>query len=373
VSQATTPIDFTLPDELAAAEPPEARGLPRDEVRLLVARTEGLRHFRFRDLGGLLRPGDLVVVNNSATLAAAVDGERAGGSPVVVHFSAPLEDGSWIAELRSPDGSGPMTDAAAGEVVDLRAGGERLKLASAHPDAAVETGSRLWRVRVTLDGPVEDYLAEYGRPITYGYVRGRWPLESYQTVFARHPGSAEMPSAGRPFTHRLVTHMVADGVTFAPLLLHTGVSSFEAGERPPAERFRVPAPTAALVNLTRRNGGLVVAVGTTVARALESAARPDGTVVPAEGWTNLVLGPERPARVVDALITGWHAPRASHLLLLEAVAGRPLVERAYDAALASRYLWHEFGDSCLFVAPRRALPLAGDRGASFTTSGRRAA
>ena len=158
-----------------------------------------------------------------------------------------------------------------------------------------------------------------------------------------------MPSAGRPFTAEIVTDLVTRGVGVAPVLLHTGVSSQEAGEAPLPERFAVPAATARLVNLTRASGGRVVAVGTTVTRALESAADPDGTVRARSGWTDLVLGPQRPARVVGGLVTGWHAPGASHLQLLQAVAGPGLVRRAYAAALRHRYLWHEFGDSCLLL------------------------
>jgi S-adenosylmethionine:tRNA ribosyltransferase-isomerase len=163
-----------------------------------------------------------------------------------------------------------------------------------------------------------------------------------------------MPSAARPFTHKLVTELISGGVNFAPIVLHCGVSSLEAGELPLDERFVVSPTTAWLVNETRTAGGRVVAVGTTSVRALETVARADGTVAAGAGWTNLVLGPGRPARAVDALITGWHAPGASHLALLEAVAGPELVQAAYDAALAAGYLWHEFGDSCLLL-PERAL------------------
>jgi S-adenosylmethionine:tRNA ribosyltransferase-isomerase len=169
------------------------------------------------------------------------------------------------------------------------------------------------------------------------------------TVFGWQPGSAEMPSAGRPFSTELVTDLVRHGVLVAPVLLHTGVSSPEHGEPPQAERYEVPATTARLVNATRRWGGRVVAVGTTVTRALESAADAAGVVRPAAGWTDLVLGPDRPARVVTGLVTGWHEPGATHLDLLEAVAGAALVEAAYDHALRERYLWHEFGDSCLLL------------------------
>jgi S-adenosylmethionine:tRNA ribosyltransferase-isomerase len=138
-------------------------------------------------------------------------------------------------------------------------------------------------------------------------------------------------------------------VVVAPITLHTGVSSQEDGEPPLAEPFRVPEPTARLVNMTRASGGRVVAVGTTVTRALETAAAEDGTVRARCGWTDLVLGPDRPARVVTGLVTGWHAPGASHLQLLHAVAGPEIVERAYAEALRERYQWHEFGDSCLLL------------------------
>ncbi|SEF36912.1 S-adenosylmethionine:tRNA ribosyltransferase-isomerase [Amycolatopsis pretoriensis] len=328
-------IRFDLPAELSASAPPEARGVARDGVRLLVASPAGVHHSVFSSLGSFLSAGDLLVVNTSGTLPAAVDAVR-DGRPIAVHFSTALDDGSWIVELRAP--GGPLLDGRAGELVSLP-GGASLTL-----QAPFAPGSRrLWRATVSV--PVQGFLASAGRPIRYGYVPGEWPLSDYQTVFAREPGSAEMPSAARPFTASLVTRLVSDGVLFAPLVLHTGVSSPEAGEPPQAERYRVPPTTAALVSWVRSQGGRVIAVGTTAARALESAAQL-GT---ASGWTNLVLGPERPARVVDGIVTGLHAPDASHLLLLEAVAGRELVQRAYDAAVERKYLWHEFGDVSLLL------------------------
>ena len=209
--------------------------------------------------------------------------------------------------------------------------------------------ARLWRARPRIDGGVSLFLTRHGRPIRYAYVPRPWPLPEYQTVFAREPGSAEMPSAGRPFTAQVVTDLVTRGVALAPIVLHTGVSSQEPGEPPQPERFRVPEATARLVNVTREAGGRVIAVGTTVTRALESAAGPDGSVRAGQGWTDLVLGPARPARAVTGLVTGWHAPGASHLALLAAVAGTDLVERAYAEAVRSGYRWHEFGDSCLLL------------------------
>jgi S-adenosylmethionine:tRNA ribosyltransferase-isomerase len=361
---------FALPDELHASEPPEARGLARDEVRLLVARTGGLEHARFRDLADLLQPGDLLVVNTSATLPAAVDGIRPDGRPITVHFSSPIGSGSYVVELRAADG--PVRRAGAGAVVYLP-GGALIEMLDAHPDPARSDGSRLWRARIRVDGSFEDYLGRYGRPITYDYLDGRWPLSDYQTIFARHKGSAEMPSAARPFSHQLVGDLIARGVNIAPVLLHTGVSSLEVGEPPQEERFEVPPSTAWLVNQTRDAGGSVVAVGTTVTRALESVARPDGTVVPRCGRTDLVLSSDRPARVVDALVTGWHESQASHLSLLEAVAGSELVQHAYDGAIEAAYLWHEFGDSCLFLPKKRRLSSRSPRPARGAFTGRRGA
>jgi len=320
----------------SATTPPESRGLRRDEVRLLVATGDGIVETAFRDLTDHLEPGDLLVVNTSATLAAAVDGTRADGEEVVVHFSSRHDDWTWTVEVR------PRKDAH-GPVPDLRVG-EHLRLHEATL-TVLDTPPGQHRLhRVRTDRSVRELMWDHGRPIRYDYVPGSWPLEAYQTVFAVEPGSAEMPSAARPFSVEVVTDLVRRGVLIAPVTLHTGVSSQELGEPPQPEWYHVPATTAALVNHVRREGGRVVAVGTTVTRALESAVQ-DGTVTETQGWTDLVLGPERPARVVKGLITGWHEQGASHLDLLRAIAGDRLVESAYDEATRRGLLWHEFGDS----------------------------
>ncbi len=158
-----------------------------------------------------------------------------------------------------------------------------------------------------------------------------------------------MPSAARPFTPELVTALVARGIVVAPLTLHAGVSSLEAGELPYPERFSVPPTTARLVNAARANGSRVIAVGTTVVRALETVALPFGHVEADEGWTRHVVTPHTGVRVVDGLLTGWHDPDASHLLMLEAIAGRDTIERSYAAALDAGYRWHEFGDVHLIL------------------------
>jgi S-adenosylmethionine:tRNA ribosyltransferase-isomerase len=330
---------------VAASRPAEERGLARDGVRMLVATTDGLAHATFADLPRYLTAGDLLVVNTTATLAAAVDGHRAGDRPVTVHFSTPQDDGNWLVELREPGpGHARVRDACPGERIALpqRAA---LTLLARYPDPGAD---RLWTASFAT-GSVEAYLARHGRPIRYSYVPEQWPLAAYQTVFSREPGSAEMPSAGRPFTPDLVLTLITSGVLIAPITLHAGVASLEAGELPLPERFTVPGPTAALVNLTTSAGRRVIAVGTTVTRALESAASEGGPVRASHGWTDLVLGAGRPARVVTGLITGWHDPEASHLDLLQAVAGPALVRAAYAEADNAHYLGHEFGDSCLLL------------------------
>lgn len=354
---------FSAPRSAFAPAPAERRGVARDRVRLLVADGDrGLTHTRFLHLAEHLRAGDVVVVNDSATLAAQLDAQLIRRAelhrPVVVHLAAPLPDGTWVVEVRrAPDADRSVLDAEDDDVLEIAAGVARLRLVSPYPETGSSptgSGNRLWRAEA--DGDIAATARRYGRPISYGYLADRYPLSDYQTVFGRRPGSAEMPSAGRPFTADLVTRLVAGGVMVAPVTLHTGVSSQEAGEAPQPERFEVSATTAAVVNAARAGGGRVIAVGTTVTRALESAVEPTGDgnrLVPARGWTSRVVTPADPPRIVDGLITGWHDPEASHLLLVEAVAGAELTQRAYAAAVDARYLWHEFGDSALLLPSAR--------------------
>jgi S-adenosylmethionine:tRNA ribosyltransferase-isomerase len=338
---------FAIPAGGGAAAPAERRGLRRDGVRLLVARHGRIEHRRFHDLPDMLDPGDLVVINTSATVPAALDGRLADGRGVPVHLSTVLDDGAWIVEVRHAGGHGPEPAASSGAVVALP-GGLSVRLDAAYPDPS-RRSSRLWRATPSAPVDAHQYLSLHGRPIEYGHLSTRYPLADHQTVYAMQPGSAEMVSAGRPFTQSLLVRLVAAGVTVAPVVLHTGVSSPEAGEPPQPERFDVPEATARLVMSARCSGSRIVAVGTTVVRALESAATGSGEVRAASGWTDLVLCPQRPARVVNGLVTGLHEPQASHLLLLDAVAGDALVDAAYDAAVRGGYLWHEFGDSMLFL------------------------
>ncbi len=345
-------LDFELPAELSARQPPEATpGAERDDVRLMVSDGSAApTHHDFVELPRLLRSGDLLVVNTSATLAAAIDGRTTDGERVVVHVSTELPSAMWLVEVRRPLANG----ATAADFTER--GGAELALdggAAVTLLARFDGSQRLWLATISLAGArsssVVDHLSRFGRPIRYPYVERDWPLDAYRTVFARVPGSAEMPSASRPFTHEVVTELVTRGVSVAPLVLHTGVSSLEAHEMPYPERFDVPASTARAVNHARADGGRVIAVGTTVVRALESVVDDRGTVHPGQGWTDVLVTPERGAASVDGLLTGWHEPAASHLLMLDAVAAPGALAAAYDAAIDARYRWHEFGDVHLIL------------------------
>ncbi|GAB3436298.1 S-adenosylmethionine:tRNA ribosyltransferase-isomerase [Flindersiella endophytica] len=329
-------LDFDLPADLEAHQPPEARGRCRDDVRLLVGRGSGeVSHHAFTELPDLLLPGDVLVVNRSATIPAAVD--LADGR--AVHFSTVTPDGSWLVEVRLPEG--PDLSGRAGDELPLP-GGASVSLLRRHESP------RLWHARLSHPD-VLAYLGVHGRPIRYGYVAEQWPLSAYQTTFATVPGSAEMPSAARPFTPDTVNRLVSAGVLVVPITLHCGVASPEFHEPPYAEWFDVPDMTAHVVNAARNFGHRVIAVGSTAVRALESAVGPNGQVRPTSGWTERVVTPEQGVRVVDGLLTGLHEPKASHLLMLEAIAGRRLISVCYAEALTGHYLWHEFGDVNLLL------------------------
>lgn len=350
-------LSFELPDGLVATGPPEARGVPRDGVRMLLASAaEGLSHHRAYHLPAVLRPGDLLVLNTSDTLAAALRGVTGAGEPVEVHLSTvdpaagtparALADtrSDWVVEIREPDGrpgGAPSGVNRAGASIRL-AGGGRLDVGAPYPDAAAPP--RLWTARLVTPAPLRSWLTAHGQPIRYRYVSAPWPLSAYRTTYADTPGSAEMPSAGRPLTARTFRRLRARGVRTAGLVLHCGVSSLETGEPPYPEWYEVPPSTMDAIDAARRSGGRVVAVGTTVVRALESVARTGLT-----GWTDLVITGDRGVSTVDGLITGWHPPEASHLQLLGAVAGRDLLCASYRAALTAGYRWHEFGDLHLIL------------------------
>jgi S-adenosylmethionine:tRNA ribosyltransferase-isomerase len=341
------PLEFTLDAAREAHEPPEARGLPRDGVRLLVSRGDAEpADTRFDRLPELLEPGDLLVVNTSATVPGALDGRLPDGQPIVVHLSGELPGGVWLVEVREPrDGSTAPLLVPAPTVIELLAAGHVRLL------ERFSGSRRLWLASFDPELDVLEHTARFGRPIRYRHVPRDWPIDCYQTVFSREPGSVEMPSASRPISKQVLSDLVTRGIALAPLVLHTGVSSLEGGEQPYPERFRVPLATADAVNTARARGSRVVAAGTTVVRAMATVTDEHGGLHPGAGWTEVIVTPAHPVLSVDGLLTGWHEPESSHLMMLEAFAGRPALERAYATALEHGYLWHEFGDSHL-ILPR---------------------
>lgn len=346
-------LHFTLPSALEASEPPEANGLARDEVRLMVSHisTNRVTHTLFRELGNFLEAGDLLVINTSGTLNAALPAQRGDGQQFELHLSTHLPMQRWVVEIRAfldeqQKTTRPFYDIQPSEMFSLPAGGHVTLHAPYVPEQALP---RLWIASLDLPAPLHSYLAEHGFPIHYNYVKESWPLSYYQTVYATEMGSAEMPSAGRAFTAELLTSLVAKGVQIAPLLLHTGVASSEQNEPPYEEYYRVPEPTARQVNAARAAGQRVIAVGTTVVRALESVTDTTGQTHGGEGWTNIVITPQRGIHAVNGLLTGLHEPLSTHLAMLETLAGRPHLEITYSEALKQQYLWHEFGDLHLLL------------------------
>jgi S-adenosylmethionine:tRNA ribosyltransferase-isomerase len=339
-------LDFVLPPGLEAREPAESRLGRRDAVRMLVSDgDQPPLDAAFADLPDVLDDGDLLVVNTSSTIPAAFDATHVDGRCLVVHLSTRLPAGLWVLEVRQPADGGasePFATVVEGDVLSVPGGSVRLL--NRYPDS-----QRLWVASFETAMPTLDWLAQHGRPIRYGYVPDDWPIDVYQTVFGTTPGSAEMPSASRPFTPELVARLVSAGVGITPIQLHTGVSSLEAHEVPYPEPFVVPESTAERINDAHRHHRRVIAIGTTVVRALESAADEQGVVHPNHGWADVIITPERGVRAVDGLLTGWHEPQASHLSMLEAVAGLAPLTEAYAAGLARGYLWHEFGDVHLIL------------------------
>ncbi len=349
-------LEFVLPPELEAFEPPEARGLPRDAVRLLISskHDDSLVHTQFCKLPDFLEAGDVLVINTSGTLPAALSVTREDGMPLVLHLSTHLPADLWVVELRTPAARAttPFRDARAGETLTLPCGARAQILAPYLMDrtnAPSPASSRLWVASLELPEALIAYLHRHGKPIRYGYVPRDWSLEHYQTVYATEAGSAEMPSAGRAFTPELLTRLISKGVQVAPLILHTGVASLEDHEPPFEEFYRVPLETARIVNQARADGRRVIAVGTTAVRALETVTDSHSVTHPGEGWTRLIITPQRGARAVNGILTGWHEPKATHLAMLEAIAGKQHLELAYCSALENGYLWHEFGDLHLIL------------------------
>ncbi len=346
-------LNFTLPLALEAGEPPEVRGLQRDEVRMMVSyvSTNQIMHTRFRQIGDFLEPGDVLVINTSGTLNAALSATRSDGTHLELHLSTHLPANRWVVEMRAyQDNQEKATRLFShihpGESFGLPGGASITFHTPYSPGQAV---GRLWIATLNLPEPVHDYLNQHGFPIRYNYVKEGWPLSYYQTVFATEMGSAEMPSAGRAFTPELLTRLIAKGIQIAPLLLHTGVASTEHNEPVYEEYYRVEESTTRLINAARFAHQRVIAVGTTVVRALETVTDSSRVTHPGEGWTDILITPKCGIRAVNGMLTGLHEPLSTHLAMLETLTGRAHLEITYREALNEMYLWHEFGDLHLIL------------------------
>lgn len=333
------PVRPSLPE---ARSTPEARGLQRDEVRLLVSVGQEHHHSSFKELAGFLRSGDLLVVNRSATLAASLEAEGSPGT-FMLNLSTRYGTGLWLTEPRwSPSRPGPLPLST----------GERIMVAgSAATVLAPYPGLPRLRFVAFEQDPVR-LMRRHGRPIRYGYLSADTVLADYQTIFADRPGSAEMPSAARPFTVRVLESLERAGIELVSLTLHAGVSSLEHGDLHGGELYPEPfeltTDAAAHLNDANRLGRRIIAVGTTVVRALTSTW--DGRAFrAARGMTRVYVRPGRQLPPLAGLLTGFHDPKATHLALLEALAGRELVADGYRQARESGYLWHEFGDVNLLL------------------------
>jgi S-adenosylmethionine:tRNA ribosyltransferase-isomerase len=348
----SAPFSFHLPPELSAKEPPERRGIARDQVRLMVIERDGARveHARFDALGKYLREGDLLVFNTSRTLPAVLEGCGAPEGPCIeLRLAEHLPDDAWLALLLCRQGDPFACGLREGMQISF---GEDL---AAEVEARDVRIPRLWKIRFSKAGhELVDALYRLGRPIRYEYVSAPWDLDYYQTVYAKEPGSAEMPSAGRAFTWKLLFDLRARGIETAYLVLHTGLSSYmddqlDAQHPASEEEYFVGEATAVKINRAHARGGRVIAVGTTVVRALESVADGDGRVAAGHGYTRLRITAAHRLRAVEGLLTGMHEPEASHLDLLTAFLPAAQIREAYEEAVRLGYLWHEFGDLNLIV------------------------
>jgi S-adenosylmethionine:tRNA ribosyltransferase-isomerase len=348
------PFIFVLPPELSAKEPPERRGIRRDQVRLMVIdrRTGRIEHTRFDKIANYLRAGDLLVFNSSRTLPASMRGcecSQSHGPCMEVRLAERLPDDSWLAlllcEQGDPFGCGLRPE------MQIRFS-EELSATVIDRDQRIP---RLWRMRFSKSGTeLVDLIYRLGKPIRYEYVSAPWDLDYYQTVYAKEPGSAEMPSAGRAFTWKLLLDLKSREIDSAYLVLHTGLSSYmdddlDAEHPASEEEYFVSDVAAEKINRLRASAGRIIAVGTTVVRALESIADAKGNVSPGHGYTRLTIDSDHQLKAVDGLLTGLHEPQASHLDLLSAFLPPEQIRGAYQEAVARKYLWHEFGDLNLIL------------------------
>jgi len=339
-------FDFDLPDELIATHPVE----PRDCARLLAVGQGGdLAHRVFRDLPDLLRPGDLLVVNDTRVIPARLFG-RKGEGRVEVTLVQPAGEGTWRALARPGRklGLGTRVDFAEGFHATVVAKGEMGEVILAFDTGGAE---------------LTDLLDRHGAMPLPPYIKRREGADpadrhDYQTVYAREPGAVAAPTAGLHFTPELLDRLQARGIGRATVTLHVGLGTFQpirvsdtADHVMHAEWGRVTPETATAINASRAAGGRIVAVGTTAVRLLESAARPDGMVAPFEAETAIFLTPGHGFRAVDLMVTNFHLPRSTLFMLVCAFSGTATMKAAYAEAIRERYRFYSYGDACLLERP----------------------
>jgi len=337
-----------------ATTPPELRGIARDQVKLMVLdRVSGTtRHTQFFHLPDYLSPGDLVVVNRSAAIPGQLRA-KFHGTELLLHLATKLSNVEYIVERRTADGSPYPSSFRHSDLIEIWDPNFEKKITNIRVLCKFHERSRLW----VIDSPIDLFhiAKQIGSPIRYGYIVGNYDPTLYRTIFAHCEGSAEMPSASRPFTHDVVKRLVAKGVQIRSLILHTGVSSHEVktdlSDHPVLpEWYNIPENTSMAVKAAVAAGRRVIAVGTTVVRALESALDPaTGFVQTGSRWTTHLVTPSTPPRVTSGLVTGMHDSMTSHLALLYAFVEPKLLHVAYREAVDNDYLWHEFGDVNLIL------------------------
>jgi S-adenosylmethionine:tRNA ribosyltransferase-isomerase len=343
---------FHLPSELNADRPPERRGLARDRVRLLVLdrNTGQVTHTRFDRITEFLDPGDLLVFNSSRTLPATLAGTvRHLQWAVEVRLAELLPDGTWLALLiQSPQKAENVVTK--GLILEFA---QDLRCEVLERDPRIP---RLWKLRFSKSGTeFLDSVYRIGQPVRYRYLSAPWRLSYYQNVYALQPGAAEMPSAGRAFTWRLLLQLRHRGVETAAITLHAGLSSYldndlDRQHLASEEEYWISEETAAKIRRAKNSDRRIVAIGTTVVRALESiAAESGGEVRACHQYTQLRVTADYRLQIVNALLTGLHEPEASHLDLLAAFVSPPTLYAAYSEGVRQRYLWHEFGDLNLIL------------------------
>ncbi len=351
--------NFNLPKILECSTPSEERGIGRDEVKLMISNkyTNEIHHKKFKEIDAFLEEGDVLIVNTSGTMNAALSVELPNSKKGRLHLSTQIASDKHLVEIREVENNETKRfhDLEAGEQLQLEHGGKVKLIEPYYENKQDKSHIQLWVVEFDISQDLNSYLEKYGSHIKYFGVDKKYPTEYYQTCFVTEKGSTEMPSAGRAFTPNLITKLIAKGIQFAPILLHTGISSLEANEKPYPEYFSVSQASADVINNAKKNGNRIIAVGTTAIRAIESSLNEENKVIANEGLTDLFVTPERGLKVIDSMITGFHEPKASHLLMMEALVNREHLELCYQSAIKKEYKWHEFGDVHFIATANLAL------------------